>query len=163
MALTIITGDFAKRDAALAFDEIAPGLYEGEIAVKVTGRDKVAVSVAPTWLENGAGVWLDGNARWIDASGKTRLSPDGKHVESNVAVTASMADVEEFGIDALARDVAIMLLGEGDRVMRAADPANDVPARPVFMVEENALSGASIKKAIDAVRSLTNFSLSLAL
>lgn len=162
MALSIITAQFQTRDPALKWEELGPGLYPNEIAVALTSGEKVAVSVDPTWLENGSGVVLDGNARWIDDTGRTKLAPDDAHVEANLKVTATTADVKAFGLKPLAKDVAIMLLGEGPRLNRPADAALGVLARPVFNVDASALANVSVKNAADSVKAMAAFKLSLA-
>lgn len=161
MTISIITNTIPLRDEALAWDELGPGRYPGEVAVKLATNELVAVSVVPQWLENGAGVSLDGNARWIQPDGTTKLSPDGKHVEANLITTVTAADVAEFGLEPLAKDVALLIVGQDAKVMRTADAANDVPARPVIALAEAEKNSVSIKTAADMVTAANSFSLSL--
>ncbi len=161
MAISIITDTIPLRDPDLKWDELGPGRYPNEVIVSITSGEKIAVSVDPKWLENGAGVSLEGNARWVDDTGQTKLDPNGAHVESNLMVTVTMGDVKQFNLKPLAKDVAVVLIGEGPRLMRPADIINGVLARPVIDVDQNILNGASIKNAADLVKAATGFKLAL--
>lgn len=162
MPITIITASIPLRDPALEWDQLGPGRYPGEVVVELASGEKIAVSVDPKWLENGAGVSLDGNARWIEGDGRTKLSAEGAHVESNLMATASLGDVREFGLKPLARDIALILAGEEPRLLRPANAALSVAARPVFALDHHTRAGVSIKNAADVVKASTGFSLSLA-
>ena len=98
------------RAAAAPWEEAAPGLYDdGEVLVQV-GDVYAAVSVSQEWYEGG--VNLLGTARWCDADGQTHLTDDGRHVETFYPARVDAGVIAQFGLDALKRDVLLILIGE---------------------------------------------------
>lgn len=134
------------RDAALAYEDIGPGLYPDETAVKLDTGELVAVSVRPEWLANGSGVALRGWARWIDADGRTHLCPSGQDVELEFCHTASAVDVAAHGVPALAAEVLKLLLGE-----EPAEVEIDDGTAPLIGWSPEVRLNASIRHAITSV------------
>jgi hypothetical protein len=104
------------------YDERAPGLYPGELALKLDDGTLVAASVDQEWLANGAGVGFKACARWIDADGATHLCPQGQHVETLASHSATVDEVTAYGADALALEALQLVLGETARLMKQGEP-----------------------------------------
>ena len=71
----------------------------------------VAVSVQLTRLTNNAGVSVQGNARWIDRTGETRLDAAGEHVETDISHTITADCIATHPPADVAREVLLLLLG----------------------------------------------------
>lgn len=100
------------RSAALAYGENGPGIYPDETVVKLDTGELAAVSVERAWLPNGAGIGFRAYARWINADGSSKTSPGGELVESVMHYTADMAMLQKYAADDVARDMALLALGE---------------------------------------------------
>lgn len=137
MSYTLLDPQPAPRDPALAWEEVGPGLYPDELALDLGDGLLVAVDVQARWLENGAGVELIGNARWIDIDGRTHLT-DGTHVETTLQPGASPGFVDAFGISTLQRHVLLALIGRPE------------PLGP-WVWSEAALASVDIRQAVARV------------
>lgn len=98
------------------YDTVAPGLYPDETAYELDTGEKVAVSVETYWQENGEGVSFIGFARCIDEDGSSKVTSDGKQVETAYSYVAPAVMVNQYGVNAIATDVALMLLGQDTRL-----------------------------------------------
>lgn len=134
------------------YDERAPGLYPGEMALELDDGTFIAASVDQTWLANGAGVSFKACARWIDADGATHLCPQGQHVETLTCQVATVEEVEAWGFDALALEALLLALGEPPRLLKDV-PVDDGPneQRPVFDLPDDARASVDIRKAVAIV------------
>jgi hypothetical protein len=139
MSYTLLSPQPAQRDSSLADDEIGPGLYPDEAAVELDDGSLVAVSAVAKWQENGAGVILTGCARHIDADGTTHLCPYGAHVETSFSHTAGAGQVAQVGVDAIAKEMMLAMLGE--------------PLTGLVQWSPELLTNVSIRAAIAAVAS----------
>lgn len=140
------------REAGLPDDEAAPGLYPGEVALRLSGGPLVALSVEHPWLETGEGLSIRACARWIARDGRTRLTALGQHVETNASWTASNVDVAAWGKAPLVREVALLALGEPPQLMREVPEAEGPPSgRPVVDVAEDVRLSWSIRNAVKLV------------
>lgn len=126
MAYTKLEPQPARRAADLDYNDVGPGLYSDETALALDDDTHVAVSVETKWMENGGGVQFAGYARWINEDGSTRLTAHNQHIESNLNYSAGAADVQKFGVSAIAKDILLTMLGEERELVvheEGADPA----------------------------------------
>lgn len=141
-----------KRDAEIAWEQAAPGLYDdGEILVELDGIH-ATVSIEHEWLENGEGVTFLGTARWCDAEGQTQLCPAGKHVESYISHTVDPTQLALHSFDALKRDVLLTLLGEEPHLTVDDGEGNLVP---VLSLSQTTKLNASIRHAAKTVTAMS--------
>lgn len=136
------------RDTKLGDDERAPGLYPGELALKLDDGTLVAASVDQTWLANGAGVNFKACARWIDADGATHLCEQGQHVETLASHSATVEEVTAYGIETLALEALLLVLGEPARLMKdVPEEGGGSSQRPVFDVPDETRASVDVRKA----------------
>lgn len=145
------------RDASLAYDAIGPGLYDdGEVLVQI-GTDYCAISVDIEWLDNGAGTVFKSIARWCAADGSTLTCPKGAHVESGFSHTALPSDVNTFGVQAIAKDVMLMTLGEQPLLERTYTNADGTTGTQLmFNYTDDFKANVSITQQISNVQAITN-------
>lgn len=108
-----------KRAVGVAAGAVAAGLYDGESIVELDDGSFVAVSVIPRWLPNGSGVDFAGVARAVDATGAGITDPLGQQIVTTFNFNAGALMVEELGVDAIAREVLLTLIGEPPELKRA--------------------------------------------
>ena len=153
MSYSKLTEQPPLRAADVPYDDIAPGLYPDEIAVLLDDGTLVAVSVERHWQANGSGTAFHGYARWINEDGSTKTAPNGAHVEPSISFHADSFTLAEYGEDALATDVARLVLGEELELWRDVPEENGPPSRvPVINIPEDLRVGASIRNQVRAVR-----------
>jgi hypothetical protein len=133
-----------KRDPKLHYDDVAPGLYDDDEVLVELGTLTATVSYTTEWLENGAGVSIKGVARWCKADGTTILTEDGQHVESYAQYTVNPVLVRDHGVEALAKEVLLALMGE--------PPQLKVEQGPIVAFSEEARLNMSIRNAADTVQ-----------
>jgi hypothetical protein len=112
MAFELLQPQPPAREPDLAWADLGPGLYAGETALQLTSDIFVAVSAEPRWQENGAGVEIIGDARWIKKDGSTKLCPSGAHVESHVSHSVSAEFLAAHPLDVVLRETLLLLIGE---------------------------------------------------
>lgn len=127
------------RAVELDYDQRGPGLYPGETALDLGSRLYVAVSVEPTWLDNGAGVDLWGNVRWIEKSGATHLTAAEQHVETNIRHSAPAEFLKVHPLEVVMRETLLLLIGE-------------TVEEPAVMWSDEVRAQASIRTAVESVR-----------
>lgn len=137
--------NIARRAEALNYGQNGPGLYNDETLVKLTTGQLVAVSVERHWADNGGGIAFHGYARAINADGSTIEIEGGKHVEAAISFHAPPLVVSEHGADALATDIAKIILGEPP-VLTKLVPVDDAPpeSRPVVDLPPELIANATI-------------------
>lgn len=141
------------RAEGLDDDEVAPGLYPGEVAVEIGASKYIAVSVEPKWSENGEGVRVRAWARYIYADGRTKLTAHGQHLETSFTAGFSLADARAYTVMALAKEVALLVLGEPPVLMRDVPQADGSTAqRPVLDVSDMLRLNVSLREAVLAAR-----------
>ncbi len=91
---------------------LSADLRPGEVALRLDTGHKVAVSMVTTLLANGSGVAIAAEARLIDKSGATVLSPCGTEIKSGASHSCDAISVETHGVPALTREVLMLVLGE---------------------------------------------------
>lgn len=127
MAYTLMTPQPAQRAAELDYDDVGPGLYNDETALALDEDTFVAVSVVPKWLENGGGVAFTGYARWINEDGSTHLSQYDQHIETNLNFTADAPTVQKWGVNAIAKEIILAMLGEEPTLVVHEEGAEERP------------------------------------
>lgn len=167
MAYTIAATQPGPRAARLEEAERAPGLYDGETVYRLDEGDLVALAVEIRWKPSNEGVVIIGSARWVDETGQTYLYDGEHHVETTYRHLFSTLFVEKAGEKELAREIALLMLGEdathGDVHVdpdaptpekvadgTALEPSNG--RAPLLPVSDDVRRGASIRAAIANVR-----------
>jgi hypothetical protein len=130
-------------------DERPAGLSDGEAAIMLDGGQMVAVSVTSRWLENGAGVAFLASARWIEADGRTLSCPNGQPVRTEATHNADPHTVRVHGVDAIAKELLLAVLGEPQTILERAGEGGGFEA-PMLMHGDQWRMNASIRHAIDA-------------
>lgn len=141
------------RAEGLDDDQVAPGLYPGEVGVQFGAAQYAAVSVEPKWLENGEGVRIRAWARYVYADGRTKLTAHGQHLECAFTAGFSIEEAKAHGVKALAKEVALLVLGEPPVLTRAVPQADGTIAqRPVLDVSDTVRLNASLREAVLAAK-----------
>lgn len=109
----------------LAKDEVALELDDGTI---------VAVSVSPVWEPNNAGVVFTGKARCLCDDGESETCPHGQEIRTTFTYNVAVGLVEERGIDKIAKDVAMALIGEPTETPWSQEFLNNVNIRKAAKV-----------------------------
>jgi hypothetical protein len=112
MPYTKLDPQISRRDEALAYDDVGPGLYADETAVELDTGELVAASVSTQWMANGGGIAVTACARWIDSDGQTQLCGHAQHIEVTSSHSFDAGYVALHGAAALSRDVLMLVLGE---------------------------------------------------
>jgi hypothetical protein len=156
MPFTILDEQPELRSPDVAYDDAAPGLYDdGEVLVDLDG-DKVAVSVDTEWLPNGSGVAFTGYARWTHDCGTSKLCPKGKHIECTFSYTADPHTVNEFGVDAIAKDILLIVMGEEPILVRSYEQEDGTTGTmPVIGLDPTVKLNASMRQHINNLKSVT--------
>jgi hypothetical protein len=123
-------------------------LADGEAAVTLAGGDIAAVSVSSRWLENNGGVAFVAAARWMDAEGATRLCPNGQPIRTEASHNADPATIREHGVDAIAKELLLAVLGEAPTMVTRTGESGPFDA-PMLMHGEEWRMNASLRHAID--------------
>lgn len=111
------------EDTPAPYDQIAPGLYPDELAVRLNTGELVAVSVERRRLKNGAGMEFRTWARHIEEDGRTKLDPHGEEMELETTFSASHDFIhrrgsgDEDGEEVIARELMNLMLGEEPTVV----------------------------------------------
>lgn len=151
MGFKVKTQQPEARGPGLAVTAVAPGLFGEEKAIELDDGTFVALSVVPRWLPNGAGVDFAGKARLIEADGSAKLCPLGQPIVTTLNFNAGPGLVDELGedgVDLLAKEVALALLGEPPELTRdvPADGGKKVKVATVDLSPEVKLN-CSVRKA----------------
>lgn len=148
MAFQKMTTQPALRDEKLPEDVIAPGLYPGEVAVRIDmaafNNPPVAVSADMKRLGNGAGVAITAWARAIKTDGESRVDRHGQDIETATTANFTPEDVKQYGARPLAKEVMLLVMGEPPQLSRA-------DGKPVLDVPDAVRLNASIREAIATV------------
>jgi hypothetical protein len=123
------------RDAALAYEDVGPGLYQDETVVEIGTGETVAVSVERRWLPNNGGIAFMAWARLIEDDGSTRRTGNRAEVETVLPYSCTPHDLEAFGVEALAREGLLAVLGEAPTMVPIA-PAPADAAHPEIATSE---------------------------
>lgn len=141
------------RAEGLDEDEVGPGLYPGEVAIEIGASKYVAVSVEPKWSENGEGVRVRAWARYIYADGRTKLTAHGQHLETAFTAGFTLEEVKAYTVKALAKEVALLMLGEPPALMRAVPQADGTTEqKPVLDVSDTVRLNVSLREAVLAAK-----------
>lgn len=151
MAYELLKPQPGARDASLAWEDLGPGLYGDETALKLDDGTLVAVSVEPKWLENGGGVVFTGWCRWIDADGQTHLCGHGQQVETAFTHNADAAQIQEHGVQFIAKEMIHLLLGEALTTVEVTNEGGKLVDHPVTNWNGDIVLNASIRHAIKSV------------
>ncbi|MDH7971033.1 hypothetical protein QH494_02470 [Sphingomonas sp. AR_OL41] len=127
------------------------GLAIGEQAVTLDDGHVIAVAVTPAWLANGAGVVISATARWIDRDGCSHTCPEGQHVTLTFSHTADGAAVARHGVQTLAREVLLMVLGEDATLIDYENGDGSTHSAPLIPWSDDVRLNASIRRAIACV------------
>lgn len=161
MSFQIIqTHGIPMRDPLLPYEQVAPGLYEGEYVADVDGIGLVAVSVARKREPNGSGMVFRGWARIIKLSGETVLDPDGQEMELEFPFTADPGfvdgktvkneegDVITKGEDVITRELIRLMLGEPPTMVDVPVEEGEDPVQVSLLhLDPTVLLNISIKHA----------------
>jgi len=138
------------RDAALAADELGPGLYPGEVVVVIDGQD-VAVSVASEWLVNGS-VGFTAWARPIEPDGRTMTGPADQELEREFCYTASARLAAKHGVQTLSVEMMLVVLGEPPTMVDVpADAGATSVQAPIIDLAEDMRVGVSVRQALAVI------------
>lgn len=143
------------------YDQIAPGLYPGEETYRLDTGDELALVVETLWLENGEGISFHGRARAIEADGSSRLTDKDQTIGSAFTLTVPASLCIKHGVDALATDAALIILGEEPLIMEMVpmppghDP--DVIPVPVVNLSPEVKANASIRDQLSLVEQVKEF------
>lgn len=145
------------------YDERAPGLYPDETALALEDGTEVAVSVERHWLGNGAGIGFHAFARAIEEDGTTKLSPNEKHIEAALTFNCDPLTLAAFGADNIAADLARVVLGEPQKLLRdvETEEGSEKITVPVINLPEEVLLNGSIVAQLEAVRATESTTLKL--
>jgi hypothetical protein len=150
MPYTLAPNQPEPRDPGVPYDDVAPGLYPGETALRLNDGKLVALSYSSTWLDNGAGVVFQACARWINANGSTKLGPQGQHVEGNASYNAAASFIEMHGVTTIAKELLLLVLGEPPTTIEI--PGENGPETvPLIGWSQDVILNASIRYAISVI------------
>jgi hypothetical protein len=152
------------------YEELAPGLYPDEVAVKLDDGTLVAISVAEEWMENNSGVHLQSWARWIKPDGETQTSPDGKQIESRCSASIGPAQLQINSIDEFRKEMLLAVLGEPPTlrdvpvdpnaiaVSKPEDPTfQHLPQNdkiPILPISEEGRLNSSIRHVVETIKQI---------
>lgn len=100
------------------YDQVAPGLYPDETAVRLDSGELVAISVAAGRQANGGGMVYLGWVRAIAEDGQTLRDGAGQELElefrhpMDAGVLSALETPTERGDDRVKREIMLMMLGE---------------------------------------------------
>jgi hypothetical protein len=164
----------ADGSTFIPWNVVAPGLYPDEEVIKLDSGEMVAVSIEPEWLENNGGIALHAFGRWLNEDGSTHEA-FGFPVETSYSATFNHTDVDEHGVDNLAKAVTALILGEDQPNVKVhvdkdvvSGKAPQFPngavgvtsmdaarsSRPLIDIPPEAAKSASIRSAIEKVHKL---------
>jgi hypothetical protein len=142
-----------RRAIGLAHGARGAGLYAEETAVELDDGSFVAVSVVPRWLPNGAGVDFAAVARAIEEDGTAIVCPFGQQVGSTFNFNAGPLLVEELGVDAIAKEVLLAVLGEPPELTRDAPVQGKPPLKvPVLDLSREVKLNVNVRRAAALAR-----------
>lgn len=160
MSFVMITDHgIAPRDPMMPYEQVGPGLYEGEYVADVEGVGQVAVSVARKREPNGAGMVFRGWARLINEDGSTMLDVDNQEMELEFAypadpgfiVAKAVKDgdtVVKSGEDVIATELIRIMLGEPQTMVDVpVDEGQDPQQIGLLMLDPTVCLNISIKHA----------------
>jgi hypothetical protein len=153
MAFSKMAVQPGARAADLLPDEIGPGLYPGEVALQFGAAQFAAVGVDPKWERDtggvAGGVTITARARYIKADGTTKLTGHDEPLEVEWRARFSVEDVKAFGVKALAKEVALVVLGEPPQLMRDVPiEGGGVEQHPVLNVSDSLRANVSLREAV---------------
>lgn len=119
--------------------------YAPETPLKLDIGELVAVSVNAQREPIGNGLSVKAWARWVDKDGATLLDSAGYDIEVDAIATFDVAAVDRHGVNALCREVLLMLLGE-DGATHLLEIGQ--PAVPIWPVDAAYRRGRNIRTAI---------------
>ena len=156
MAFTKMDPQPERRDPTLNADTIAPGLYPGEVAVRIDMvlplNPPIAVSAEPKRLANGAGVAVTAKARWIRSDGQSRVDKHRQEIATSTSANFGPHEARLHGARALAKELLLLLLGEPAQLMKSVPlEGGGTSERPVLDVSDEVRLNASIREAIASV------------
>lgn len=140
----MLVRDPRNRDAD-TYGQRAPGLYPDETLVELEDGATVAVSVERHWIANGAGLAFHAYARAIGDDGATELAPNDEHLESCVTYHCPALLLEKYGEQAIADDMARLVLGEDPKLVRDVPVEDGQPPMSAPVVDlggEGRLNGS---------------------
>lgn len=132
------------RTSDVPIDEPAPGLLPGEEAVHLDSGEDAAVIVEQRRMPNGSGMYFLARSRIIDADGATKLDEFGQPIMCEFGHTADMLQIDQMGVDAIAKELALVVLGEDPTTVRRS--GNDEP-EPVIPWPRSIRLEVSIRSA----------------
>ena len=145
MTYTVMSTQPAARAAGIPDPEIAPGLYPNEVAVTLDSGQDVAVYVEATPAGNNAGIVFYASARAIASDGATQLhQPGNVQMVTECQHASSQAEVSTYGADALAKCMAMAVLGEPIPTTTVNSGGTQV-TQPVIPWDANFLAAVSIR------------------
>lgn len=109
-------------------------LNDTETMIALDDGIKVAVSVVSVWEPNNAGVVFTGKARCLCNDGEPETCPHGQEICTSFTYNVSASLVEQRGIDNIAKDVAMALIGEPVETPWGQELLNNVNIRKAAKV-----------------------------
>lgn len=150
----MLVGSNAEPDSP--YCQPAPGLYPGEIALRLDSGHYVAVDVQYERIETGEGAALLACARWIDGTGQTKTDAADKHIEGVYPHSVKQEVIEKHGMDAIRRAMLLAVLGEEPELVDIEAPVDlpalDISQIPVGTILEPAKTKAPILDLSPEVR-----------
>jgi len=131
-------------------DSVAPGLYPGEETFELDDGNLIALRVETHWLSNGEGVSFHAFARLIEDDGSSKLSARNQHIGSAFTYSVPALFAIEHGVDAIATDVARIILGEEPylKVMVPMGEGEEPQEQPLLNISDMVKANANIRAQI---------------
>lgn len=128
---------FSKEEGRVpgTFDVVAPGLYPGEETFTLDDGTLIALKVETHWIPSGRGISFHTLARAIEADGSTILTEEDQPVTAGFSATIPAVQVLEHGVDAIATDVARIVLGEDPKIMVDVPMGEGLPTKKVPLLD----------------------------
>lgn len=150
MTYTVMSQQPVGRASNLPDSELGPGLYPNEVAVTLDSGQDVAVYVEATPAGNNAGLVFYASARAIQADGTTLLhQPGNVQMVTECQHASSQAEVTAHGADALAKCMAMAVLGEPIPTNTISSGETQV-TQPIIPWDTNFLAAVSIRTMFTA-------------
>lgn len=163
MTYTVMNPQPAARASTLQDNQLGPGLYPNEVAVTLDSGQDVAVYVEATPAGNNAGIIFYASARAIQADGTTLLhEPGNVQMVTECQHASSQAEVTAYGADALAKCMAMAVLGEPIPTATVSSGGTNV-TQAIIPWDANFLANVSIRTMFTASTASTAVTTSAAL
>lgn len=89
-----------------------PGLNDGETALELDSGETVSLVIETERQPHGAGLVFIAVTRVLNADGSTAVDDAGGPIFTEFRHTADARQIDELGVDAIAKEMALAILGE---------------------------------------------------